>query len=427
MIFLSLIATSFIGLSQQAVCRIKTNNLPTLKFDENGHFNITVFSDMHFGSCKTPTGNPYSSNCTNFKDPWLPHGDLEDEKTVEVMSSILDYDRPDLVVLNGDLINGDGTFAENSTHYVDRIVKPMVDRRLTWASAYGNHDHQLNLSAVDVLKREKLWPGARTKNMVPGPGAGVTNYYLPVYAPDCIVTNGYEHCTPELLLWFFDSRGGYYHNSIQKNRTHQPNWVHESVTKWFVATNEELTKTYRRSVPSLAFVHIPIKVTDDVQPLWDSKHNPGINDEIGIAMQGQGWCPDGRHDWPNCRYSGQDIAFMQALSNTPGMMGLFYGHDHGNTWCYKWNSTMAGVDAPKNDINLCFGQHTGYSGYGDWIRGARQILLTLNELKSGIFRSQILLESGDVVGSITLNSTFNVDEYPVTPNEKTYLDRSENK
>lgn len=38
----------------------------------------------------------------------------------------------DLVVLNGDLITGENTFLENSTHYIDQIVGPMVERSLTW-------------------------------------------------------------------------------------------------------------------------------------------------------------------------------------------------------------------------------------------------------------------------------------------------------
>lgn len=39
--------------------------------------------------------------------------------------------RPSLVVLNGDLITGEDTFLENSTHYIDQIVQPMLKRLLT--------------------------------------------------------------------------------------------------------------------------------------------------------------------------------------------------------------------------------------------------------------------------------------------------------
>ncbi len=334
------------------------------------------------------------------------------------MNDILDYERPDLVVMNGDLINGDGTFAHNSTHYIDQIVKPMVDRKLTWASTYGNHDHQLNLPAEGVFEREHLWPGSRTRRMVPGLAAGVSNYYLPVYPATC---DNEEKCTPEVLLWFFDSRGGYYHSSVEKTRTPQPNWVDASVVEWFKKTNAELKCRYRKIIPSLAFVHIPINATDAVQKYWDPQRNPGINDEVGVAMQGQGWCPEGKHDWPRCKYGGQDVPFMQALSKTKGMMGLFYGHDHGNTWCYKWNGDISGMPITGNGMNLCFGQHTGYGGYGDWIRGARELIISQDKLKDRVFESHMRLETGEVVGSIVLNATYNRDVYPTTPNQKTYL------
>ena len=34
----------------------------------------------------------------------------------------------------------------------------------------------------------------------------------------------------------------------------------------------------------------------------------------------------------------------------------------------------------------------------------------------------IRLETGEVVGAVTLNATYNEDWYPATPNDKTYID-----
>jgi len=53
------------------------------------------------------------------------------------MNTVLDNESPQLVVLNGDLITGENTYLSNSTYYVDRIVQPMVQRGLSWASTYG--------------------------------------------------------------------------------------------------------------------------------------------------------------------------------------------------------------------------------------------------------------------------------------------------
>ena len=50
-----LLAACLLGPSQQAAVgsrQVDNANLPPLKFNANGKFQITVFSDMHFGMCK---------------------------------------------------------------------------------------------------------------------------------------------------------------------------------------------------------------------------------------------------------------------------------------------------------------------------------------------------------------------------------------
>lgn len=131
-------------------------------------------------------------------------GPISDQKSTGVMNAILDAEAQQLVVLNGDLITGENTHLENSTSYLDIIVQPLVQRGLLWASTYGNHDQQFNLSTKALLRREQQrYPGlSLTKSMVQSPNAGTSNYYLPVYGK----SKGSR--VPVLLLWFFDSRGG---------------------------------------------------------------------------------------------------------------------------------------------------------------------------------------------------------------------------
>lgn len=73
-----------------------------------------------------------------------------------------------------------------------------------------------------------------------------------------------------------------------------------------------------------------------------------------------------------------------------------------------------------NGLNLCFGQHSGYGGYGNWIRGSRQVLVSREQLRNLAVDTWVRTEAGTVVGSVSLNSTYGTDLYPVTPNEKTY-------
>lgn len=321
-------------------------------------------------------------------------------------------------MLNGDLITGENTFLENSTLYVDEIVGPLVNRSLTWASTYGNHDHQYNVTGATILAREQTWPNARTKQMVFGSDSGVSNYYLPVYDASCSTSD----CAPELLLWFFDSRGGYLYQvkDSSGNLIGQPDWVDISVVNWFSETNAELVATHGKAIPSLAFVHIPTNASLALQEAGVNPNTaPGINDDVPLAQQSQGWCEDDTNDCPG-EYGGQDIPFMQALVSTKGLMAVFSGHDHGDTWCYKWTGLLPGMTVQGNGLNICFGQHTGYGGYGNWERGSRQILVNQETLKDLEIDTWIRLESGNVVGSVSLNATYGQDSYPATPDTLTY-------
>ncbi|KAJ4165649.1 hypothetical protein LMH87_007273 [Akanthomyces muscarius] len=381
---------------------VDNSKLSPLRFREDGTFHISVFSDLHMGM--------YANSA---------RGPKQDAKSVSVLASVLDIEKPDFAVINGDLINGDSTRADNSTRYVDQIVKPLVDRNLTWGSTYGNHDHQPNLSGELLLAREQTFPGARTQNMVPGGGAaaGSTNYFVPVYSATC---RNVKCCAPKLLLWFFDSRGGYYYQQRDRlgRAVPHPNWVDESVVAWFEATNARLRARFGRAIPSLGFVHIPAYASVELQTRGvDPNRQPGINDEKA-SPQAQGWCESGTHD---CAYGKQDTAFMKAIAKTEGMMGLFSGHDHANSWCYKWDGELPGVEAKGSGINLCYGQHTGYGGYGDWIRGSREIFVSLDKLKDLVIDSHIRTELGDVINPVSLNATYGQDSYPVSPNDKTYL------
>ncbi|XDG02404.1 hypothetical protein ABKA04_002019 [Annulohypoxylon sp. FPYF3050] len=270
----------------------------------------------------------------NHDDAWDQWGPQQDINSVKVINEILDAESPGLVVLNGDLITGENTFLENSTTYVDQIVTPLVNRGLTWASTYGNHDHQYNISGDTILAREKLWPNSRTQKMVNTENSGVSNYYLPVYDTGC----SHDGCVPELLLWFFDSKGGFKYQ--KKNSTGSlignPDWVDNTVVDWFLKKNTELVRKYNKQIPSLAFVHIPTYASYVLQKQGIDAHlQPGINDDNPLATQGQGWCADGRNDG-TCAYGGNDIPFMQAISSTPGLIAAFSGHDHGDSCMEKY-------------------------------------------------------------------------------------------
>ncbi|RAK95319.1 metallophosphoesterase family protein [Aspergillus ibericus CBS 121593] len=363
-----------------------------LRFTSNGTFHLTVFEDLHYGEAEDTD--------------WGPMQDIESRA---VMNTVLDHESPQLVILNGDLITGEDTFLSNATEYIDEIVAPLVERNLRWASTYGNHDSDYNLSRNAILEREQSYPNSLTASMVAGKLAGVSNYYLPVYPSDASQT------TPAVILWFFDSRGGnYYQELADGNEVPQPCWVDESVVTWFVDTNANLTQQYGKVIPSIAFYHIPVNAMLAFQNQGvNENEEPGINADDPLDQQGSA---SGQGDVSGTvfSYAGQDIPFMEALLNTKGLLATFSGHDHGDDWCFKWDSRLPGMNLTGNGLNLCFGRHSGYGGYGSWTRGARQILLDEKTLEKQL-ATWVRLEDGSLSGSVTLNATYGEDSYPAVP------------
>ena len=343
--------------------------------------------------------------CTLAED--LDWGPQQDVNSTRVMNEVLNTETPQLVVLNGDLITGENTFLENSTHYVDKIVAPLVEHNLLWASTYGNHDSDFNISGDGILAREHMYANSLTQSMVNTTYSGVSNYFLPVYSANTAID------TPELLLWFFDSKGGNYFQQSTSNGTEvtRADWVDESVVDWFGREKARIKQSYGRSIPSLAFFHIPVNAMLAFQDQGvSSTREPGINDDVPLAQQGQGSLQgDATEDV--AQYGGQDIPFMKALLATEGLIATFSGHDHGDDWCFKWNSTLPGMNFSGNGLDMCFGRHSGYGGYGSWTRGSRQILL--HKQTSGIsVGTWVRLEDGSVSGRVSLNRTYGSDEYP---------------
>jgi hypothetical protein len=345
---------------------------PPLRVDPAGTFTIAIFADLHYGE---------------EEHGW---GISQDIKSTRVMQAILESESPDLVVINGDFITGENTFRENSTGYVHQIVAPLVERHLPWASTYGNHDSKFNLSREALFLAESAYSLSYTMRMDPGL-PGITNYYLLVHN-----STSKRNLGPVAVLWFFDSRGGASYQHEPANEDDIPNWVHRDTARWFRTSQEALRAEYGL-LPSLVFVHIPPRVFLDAQDkALDPSHFPGVNDDIPVAIEGEGT---------------EDSDFVQALLSTEGLHSIYVGHDHGNAWCSTWPQK---TDAPF----LCFSKHSAYGGYGTWNRGVRVVQLSFASGNTAFgVDTWVRMENGDVISRVSLNETYGVDTYPTADGE----------
>ncbi|OQD68145.1 hypothetical protein PENPOL_c003G02463 [Penicillium polonicum] len=348
----------------------------TLRFREDGTFHIGVFEDLHFAE-----------------------DEEKDKKSKKVMSNILSEEDIDFIVINGDLVSGERTQKADSKKYIHSVVSPLVNEGYSWASTYGNHDSEVNLNPKDdMFKAEQKYPNSLTQSRVSGDKAGITNYYLPVFSHGQANTS-----TPALLLWFFDSKGGHYYKKQGEDgpAVKRPSWIDESVVDWFTETDSKLKKQYGKVIPSLAFYHIP------THAMLEHQQTRGVNPRLTPGVNRERVNPQGTGPWS---YDGQDVKFMDALLHTEGLIAGFSGHDHQNDWCFKWDGSLIDHNLTGNGINMCYGRHTGYGGYGDLLRGGRQILLHEGNLANDT-ETWIRLEDGSAQARVTLNATYGQDPY----------------
>ncbi len=202
---------SLLLLSSALTCKAELN------LTDDSTFHISVFSDLHYGENESTFGIP------------------ADKNSAALMRLVLSQEKPNFVVLNGDLITGENTFAFNSTGYVDEIVAPLVEGGYGWASTYGNHDSKYNLSREALYKEEKKYANSYTQH---GPAGtdGVTNYVLPVF-PSNLTASSQK---PVALLWFFDSRGGSEYQSLPANVDNIDNYVSNGTVSWYRSAQADL-------------------------------------------------------------------------------------------------------------------------------------------------------------------------------------------
>jgi len=248
----------------------------------------------------------------------------------------------------------------NSTQFIVNLLEAVVEGDYAWASTYGNHDNGISTTREQIYAVEQGYEKCYTRDDGSAAILGLTNYYLPIYGP------GEAADPPLLILWFFDSRGGF-DPSGQK----PPN-VDESVVAWFNAELESMRGRWG-DVPGLAFFHIPTIDYEDVQADMSNYDCIGLVDEAVVPQN-------------------RDTLFMEALVNATSILTTFVGHDHGNAWCCHYRG-----------LEICYNKHTGYGGYGLWERGARVVELTLNPEHTSISTREnyIRMEDGEMIDHFT--------------------------
>ncbi|RDU38119.1 phosphoesterase [Neobacillus piezotolerans] len=330
------ITASFTNSSVQG----KANESKKLQFNPDGKYKIVQFNDIQ-------------------------DDEVIDSRTIKLMNTVLDKEKPGLAILNGDMLNGDLDTAEEVRQAIDAIAKPMEDRGIHWAVTFGNHDEdhtpKTGMSEEDMLEVYMSYEHNVNK---PGPqgitGTGNTN----------LVINNSKNTEPAFNIWLFDS-GRYAPDEIagQDFKGYQTwDWLRHDQVQWYYETSEKLEQTTGRKVPSLAFMHIPLP---EFETMWyaspsertEESHQKAVEKHTIIGEKNE------------CVCTGPfNSGMFSSMLERGDVKGVFSGHDHINTYVGDYYG-----------IKLGYAGNVGFGTYGlggddnDRLRGARVFNLDENK------------------------------------------------
>lgn len=279
--------------------------------------------------------------------------DRIDRRTLETIARAFAAARPDLVVVNGDVIHERQASSRQAEQAMHNIAATLDRLGAPWVVTFGNHDadsepvtglgepaqlafyrrYRLNLNLP--IEEERL-------------GAGTM--YLPILSADG-TRRAYG-------IWLLHG-GRYAPRAIAgQDFAGYPvwGWVNGAQLDWYYRTSMALEAAAGARVPSLLFLHVPLWV-------WYAGVEGRTEQDVARAAARHGLVGE-RHEGEAC---GPFNAGLFALVLERGeTQGVFCGHDHNNSYHGNYYGVLLG-----------FSPATGFASYGlpgadkNRLRGAR--------------------------------------------------------
>ncbi|SCW02339.1 LAFE_0F04258g1_1 [Lachancea fermentati] len=269
---------------------------------KNGELKILQLTDLHFGV-----------EDSNYKFERI--GDL---RTREFINTVIGLERPDLVIITGDVLAGVHTLDYEAVFL--RAVEPIIKARIPYAIAWGNDDFSKYASKGQLLSFVENLPYCL--NGVSGDASLIKNIFEPKHNNTNIEITLHNKNKFIGTIFVLDSTC--------------PKEANAFLAEAFInikAARDEL------NYYSLAFQHLPIP---EYRPSGSFAIIGSYNEKQPLESPQL-----------NLRSTLEDMS-IQALS---------CGHEHGNDCCLQSTGPMY-----KEEMWLCYGGRTGVSGY--YIEGA---------------------------------------------------------
>ena len=275
--------------------------------------------------------------------------DQPQKLTTELLRAEVQAADADLVIFLGDNIYGPYVGADRAKveAAIRAVVEPVVEKKLPFVVAFGNHDDQECLSKEEQLEIYKSYPGCLNQDPdIPGVG----NTCLPITAKGASLAS--------ILLWIMDSGtyaeeeiGGYGYVKEEQNQ-----WFRDGVASFgdgrpasYVFQHIPVPQVYTLLTPAKAFEPGAVCTFGDFGSDW-YKVKEGV---VREGRFGEAPCPP-KYD------SGQFRSWKDC-----GVKAAFFGHDHTNDYIAE----VEGIDL----VSTC---GVGFYSYGRGDEhGARLLVL----------------------------------------------------
>ncbi|MCQ2425944.1 MAG: metallophosphoesterase [Lachnospiraceae bacterium] len=224
---------------------------------------------------------------------------------------------PDLIVLTGDNVYGE---FDDKGRMMKEFVALMDSFGIPWAPVFGNHDNE---SRLGVTWQKEQFLAAKHCLFADQPVTGNCNYSI------LIRQNG----TPTRLLFFFDANGcrvignpgapeeGLLVDNPDYDKIAQRAGLYPDQTAWFVRVVTGLEKETGRRVPSLAFLHAPLRAFRDTLLAKYGQFEETLD---LTAPEDEGWLDEGDF------FPIDPFNSFYEVAEVLGLNGVFVGHYHNN-------------------------------------------------------------------------------------------------
>ncbi|KAJ9142703.1 Calcineurin-like phosphoesterase [Pleurostoma richardsiae] len=323
---------------------------PQPRINDNGKFKILQVADLHLstgvGKCRDAVPDGYNG------------GKCEaDPRTLDFVTKILEDEKPDLIVLSGDQVNGET--APDAQSAIFKYAQLFIKHKVPYVSIFGNHDDEGSLPRPGQMALIETLSYSLSK-AGPDDLDGVGNYYIEVLAQG-------KSSHSALTVYLLDTHA----YSPDERRYKGYDWIKKSQIDWFTQTAEGLKAKHREYTHvhmDVAFIHIPLPEYRDPDQVFVGEWKEAVT------------APH------------YNSGFRDALVEQ-GVVMVSCGHDHVNEYCALSTAAAAAASGEgkkqqqqpqQPELWMCYAGGAGfggYAGYGGFYRKLRVFEFDMNEAR----------------------------------------------